>query len=350
MLKEIGSEFWEVELNKERKTILEEHYKFLLTGRTVLDYIIKDIKINKHIKSIYMPSYCCHTMIQPFLDNSIDVQFYNVGFDNGQYTYEIDFDTNCDVVLIMQYFGFYNEEVEKSINQFKKYGKIIIEDATHSWFSQNPYSHKSDYVLASFRKWTGLHCGAIAVKRYDSFSELSSNRINYRYIQIRQQASELKKEYIENNKGKKEIFLKMFSEAENSLRNNYQDYRIPDSYERLITRLDIETIKTRRQENSKVLIEGLKNLKKIRILEITYKDVPLFVPIIVLEGKRDELRKYLIDHNIYSPVHWILSEEHRIDDTYLFDNSLSLICDQRYNLQDMERINELINEFYREEV
>lgn len=350
MSKEIGSEFWKVDLNEKRKPILEKEYQFLLTGRTALDYIIKDIKTNKDIESVYMPSYCCHTMIQPFLDNGVEVQFYNVSFNNGKYVYAIDIETECDVVLIMQYFGFDNEVVGQLIRQFKESEKIIIEDATHSWFSRDPYSHKSDYVFASFRKWTGLHCGAIAIKRYDNFSNSLPSNTNDRYIEMRQKAAELKKEYIEKNQGDKEGYLKVFDEAETLLEVDYQDYKIPKEYKNKIRRLDIETIKKTRQENSKVLIEGLKQFNKINTIGITETDVPLFVPIIVLEGKRDKLRKYLIDHNIYCPVHWPLSVEHRIDDTYLFDNSLSLICDQRYNQQDMERISELINEFFREEV
>lgn len=350
MSKEIGSEFWKVDLNEKRKLILEKEYQFLLTGRTALDYIIKDIKTNKDIESVYMPSYCCHTMIQPFLDNGIDVEFYNVYFENGKYIYEVDFETKCDVVLIMQYFGFYNELVGQLIRQFKESEKIIIEDATHSWFSTYPYSHKSDYVFASFRKWTGLHCGAIAIKRYDNFSNSLPSNTNDKYIEIRQKAAELKKEYIEKNQGDKEDFLKLFDEAESLLEVDYQDYKIPKEYKNKIRRLDIETIKKTRQENSKVLIEGLKQFKKINTIGITETDVPLFVPIMVLVGKRDKLRKYLIDHSVYCPIHWPLSEVYEIQDTYIYDNSLSLICDQRYKLRDMERIIEVIDKFYRKEV
>lgn len=345
MIKEIGSEFWEVELVEKASPILEKNYQFLLTGRTALDYLIKDIKSNRKIKSVYMPSYCCHTMIKPFLDNGIDVEFYNISFKDSKYTYEINFETNCDLVLIMQYFGFYNGDVGQAVERFKGLGKIVIEDATHSWFSSNPYSYKSDYVFASLRKWTGLACGAILIKRYDCFYNLPPNKINNRYKTLKDRASKLKKQYIEEGRGQKEVFLKMFTEATNLIKDDYQDYKISEQYEDTIKEIDIKRIMEGRRKNAEVIIKGLDNTKIIDYISITDKDTPLFVPIVVSSGRRDELRQYLIDNSIYCPVHWPLSEEHKVNNKTLYENSLSLICDQRYGESEMEYMLNKINGF-----
>lgn len=346
MIKEIGSEFWEIEVNQKSTLISEKNYHLLLTGRTALDFIIKDIQRNKEIKSIYMPSYCCHTMIKPFFDHKIEVKFYDVNFKNGQYTYEIDFKRRCDLVLIMQYFGFYNEAVEPIIDKLKESGKTVIEDATHSWFSEIPYSKKSDYVSSSFRKWTGLACGAIAIKRAGHFYNPRPSHSNDRYVEIRKKALRLKKKYIEEHKGQKEIFLKMFNEAENIIENDYQDYRIPKKYEKEIAELDVKKIREKRQENAKILNKGLKHLKTIKTVMASSKDVPLFAPIIVLDNKRDALQAFLAKNDIYCPVHWPLSGFHKIEDTRLYDHSLSLICDQRYSNAEMDKIVDVINDFY----
>jgi len=346
MHREIGSEFWEADLGKDCKPISENTYQYLLSGRTALDFIIKDIKVSKEFKTVYLPTYCCHTMIQPFLDNGVTVGFYDVNYSNGRYTYEIDFETQCDAILIMQYFGYCNETVGQIIKQLQDSGKIIIEDATHSWFSDSPYSNSSDYVLSSFRKWTGLPCGAIAIKRNYSFSTLIPIKTNHRYILMRQQAAKLKKQYVEEDAGQKEAFLKLFNLAEELLESDYQSYNIPKEYQDVILRLDGEQIRQKRQANAKHLIEGLMNYKGIECIARTDKDVPLFVPIIVRSGKRKELRKYLINKDVYCPIHWPLSVLHEIKDKYLYENSLSLVCDQRYTIADMDRIIALINEFY----
>ncbi|SDJ26994.1 hypothetical protein [Proteiniclasticum ruminis] len=347
---EIGSEFWKVDKIKGIKSIQEEKQKILLTGRTSLDYIIKDIKIKNHFNSVYLPSYCCHTMIQPFIDNGITVEFYDISFKDGRFTYCIDFDTKCDAILIMQYFGYSNVEVEQIIETFKEKKKIVIEDATHSWFSENRYSLKSDYVFASLRKWTGLACGSIVMKSYDDFHAPFPSITNEKYVGIRKKAANLKKQYIEAGKGTKEVFLNMFDEAERLLEEDYIDYTVPDSVTHLISCLDFEKIRKRRKQNATVLIKGLKGNIGIDCVKVDNDDVPLFVPIIVLNGKRDKLRQHLINKNIYCPVHWQVSKLHTIHDKYIYDNCLSLICDQRYSVQDMKTIINTINEFYRKEI
>lgn len=310
-------------------------------------YIIKDIKLTQEFKSVYMPAYCCHTMIRPFIDNGISVEFYNVVFENGRYSYEIDFETQSSAVLILQYFGYWNETVEKSIKILKNSGKTIIEDATHSWFSDSPYSKLSDYIFVSFRKWTGVPCGALAIKRNDSFHASAPSKVNSEYIAMRQQSARLKKKYIREGFGQKEVFLELFDRSEQLLDRDYQNYNLPEEYKDIIMRLNYKQISSKRRSNPQHLIAGLKNLKDIEIITCNAKGVPLFVPIIVHGNKRNELRQYLINNDVYCPVHWPLSTLHEIKNKYLYENTLSLVCDQRYNIADMERIAGLINKFYR---
>lgn len=346
MIKEIGSEFWRAEVKQWSTPITDKQHQFLLTGRTALDYIIQDAKISKKINTVYMPSYCCHTMIQPFFDNGIAVEFYNVSIECGKYTYEIDFNANCDTVLIMQYFGYYNKTVGQIIKKLKEYGKTIIEDATHSWFLDSPYSQNSDYVFASFRKWTGVACGAVAIKQQGEFAIQVPSSTNHKYIELRKQAANLKKQFIEKGIGEKETFLKVFKQAECLLESDYQNYNMPMNVEDIIKRFNIDIIRNNRKRNAVYLIEGLNNQCGIEVISQTGKDAPLFVPIIVHSGKRDKLQKHLINNDIYCPVHWPLSWQHSTEIKYLYDRSLSLVCDQRYTLSDMERIIEVVNAFY----
>ena len=47
MIKEIGSEFWQEDINENyRNNLFEDNNrtKFLLSGRTAIDYVIKEIK------------------------------------------------------------------------------------------------------------------------------------------------------------------------------------------------------------------------------------------------------------------------------------------------------------------
>ncbi|QFF98018.1 hypothetical protein PB01_03845 [Psychrobacillus glaciei] len=342
---EIGSEFWEVETDNLSKFTLDAPHNFFLTGRTALDYLIKEMKLYKVVKSVYMPSYCCHSMIQPFLDNGVDVEFYEVLFENGKYTYKIDFETTCDVIFIMQYFGYCNEKVSELIIKYKELGKIIIEDATHSWLSDVPYNQESDYVFASFRKWTGLPGGAVAIKQEGQFCIDGAKETNLEYIQLRKKAFFQKKQFIENGLGQKETFLEYFNQAEKLIEDSYQNYNIQQDIEDLISSLNFERIKEKRKQNSRYLIDGLKKFPKIETVSLEEGDVPLFVPIIVPYGRRNELHQYFINNDIYCPVHWPISDKHCLHNKFLYNNSMSIVCDQRYDLSDMKRILETLKKF-----
>ena len=76
-MKEIGSEFW---------TVPGKYgdIAYLLAGRTALEYIIREILARTNICSVLLPSYCCHTMIEPFVRHNIHVRFYDVFFDDDK--------------------------------------------------------------------------------------------------------------------------------------------------------------------------------------------------------------------------------------------------------------------------
>lgn len=346
MPNEIGSEFWEADLCEYGNPIIESTHQYFLAGRTALDFIIKDIKSVLHLAAVLMPSYCCHSMIQPFVDNNVDVEFYDVSFENGRYISHIDPQTRCSAVFVMQYFGYCDESWGSVIKRLRDNGKIVIEDATHSWFSKSKYSRSSDYVFASFRKWTGLPCGAVAIRQNDIFSSPGPTDTNYKYIEMRRQAAKLKRMYIEEGVGEKKVFLSMFDEAEKLLDGDYQDYGLPVEYQGIILSLDSELIRRRRQANAEHLLEGLRNCNGVECVHMTKRDAPLFVPIVVLDEKRNELRQHLINNEVYCPIHWPISALHRTNKLWHYENSLSIVCDQRYAFSDMNRVITLINEFF----
>ncbi len=347
LTREIGSEFWNMELTEISGLNTEFPHQFLLTGRTALDFIINDIKSGADFTTVYLPSYCCHTMIQPFIENGIAVLFYEVSFSENQFHYNIDFNAAFDAVLIMQYFGYHNIFKEQLIERFRRNKKLIIEDATHSWFSSVPYNPLSDYVFTSFRKWTGLACGALVLKQNsEPFHYTVELSINKTYIELRRKAAELKQQFIEEGLGKKEVFLNYFNMAEEMLDRDYRNYGLPLTYIDCIRRLDLDKIRTSRIKNAAYLTERLKKFSDIETIELTDRDVPLFVPVFIRNGTRDELRRFLIQKDIYSPVHWPLSNQHGINNIQLYNSGMSLVCDQRYTERDMERIIQSISEFY----
>lgn len=339
---EIGSEFWNVFPQK-------IYREFFLSGRTALEFIIRDIIKKYNVTYVLLPSYCCHTMIEPFVRHGFKIRFYDVVIDlMGGLRVKIPDSQDNEIFYYMSYFGY--NEIHGMDNKFiQEKFSVIIKDCTHSWMS-NTNHFQADYSFISYRKWNGYSGLAEARANKEPFCIKSENRIHEQYIQIREKASDLKKEYIKAENGKKEEYLELYQKAEKILDKDYIDYR--PSYRAICEfwRTDWKCVKTIRKRNAEELLKGLKDIDEVQVLykEVSKEDVPLFVPIIV-SHKRDSLYQYLIKHQIYSPIHWPLSKLHRNLSTNakrIYDYELSLICDQRYDIDDMKRIVDVVKNYY----
>ena len=190
MLKEIGSNFWlnadifylgshDGTLNISDFGISCKETMLLSTGRAAILYALKDIKTikgKKHLTAL-IPPYTCDTVLQPFIDENIDVYAYNVNDDlniNEEEFSDLLNKIQPDIVLIHRYFGF--DTVfgsEKIINEYRNNGCFFIEDRTQSLFSGFS-SLGVDYIVGSFRKWDAIPDGGFCCKVDDSFVLSSS--------------------------------------------------------------------------------------------------------------------------------------------------------------------------------
>lgn len=343
---EIGSEFWlenGYEKNKVKYEIDENENKLLLmSGRTAIDYALDIITRKREIKKVYFPSYCCQSMLDPFLERKIEIDFYDVSFKNGSFVYSIDCNKICDIFFAMNYFGYNCNNMDFYIELFKKKGTLIMEDSTHSWLSKRKYNKFSDFIVASLRKWFPIISGGILINLSKEF-ELDKNiniEENYRYNEFKNIAMRMKSEYINGAENvKKDVFLKEFAKANEILKNDYKRYKIDSQSEKILNELDIEDICNKRKNNVKAIYNFLKNQEKVGyIKEMNLeRDCPIFIPIF-LENKnnRDSLKNKLIENQIYCPNHWnipnIIKKDKQKD---IYNREISLICDQRYNTDEI---------------
>ena len=352
---EIGSEYWKYDGNLKCDNSefwnLGKDTKFVLSGRTAIFFCLRNILLEKNVKKAYLPSYSCKSMAQAFIDLGIEVEYYDVYF-NDSLKYNIDLENDSDIFFAMNYFGYSQTNMEKYIKNFKEKGKIIIEDITHSILSEKKYSEYSDYLIASLRKWFPISSGAISVCCNKKFSIELDEKTNQKMIDLKQTAMENKKNFIESenikndlieNQCKKEQFLKEYSESNKILEKDYQNYSIDKESLEILMGIDIVEIIKKRKENIKIIYEKLSNNLKIKFLvnKFNENDCLIFVPIILENKIRDKLRKYLIENRIYLPVHW--PNEEKINN--IFKEELSLICDQRYTKAQIENYIDLILKF-----
>ena len=332
-MREIGSEF--LKRYKPAYQTNRKNEANLLSGRTALRYIIDDINETRTIRKILLPSYCCESMIEPFVSAGVEVLFYRVHKDGVDYLYEND----ADAILLIDFFGYVNSQNVDIARSEKQAGKIVIYDATHKIGGNPTVETYSDYSFCSYRKW--FYCNyAKAIKYNGDFHEIEL-KSNARYLALREEAVEEKEKYFTDMTLGKDKFLFLFSEAERAIDEDYVGYSgIPVAF-------DFCRIASRRRENAAYLIDKLKTIPEIRLWRDTLSDndVPMFVPVLVDPDTRNDLRNSLIKEHIYCPVHWPKSTYHNMNDN-LYDIELSLVCDQRYSVKDMERIINVIKKYF----
>lgn len=335
LINEIGSEFSCNEINQEFSLKLPKGFNdTLLTfcGRTSISIIIQKIP---NIRKAMLPSYCCDSMIEPFRRMNIEVFFYNVNYDNGL-NIDLELPGDIDVLLWCNYFGY--KTIMPELSDFITNGGIIIEDITHSLFSAQQYNTQSQFLIASLRKWGPIVSGGFCASKDYNFNDLVLNLPDESFINMKTKAMFLKEQYLhDGDEKKKEEYLALFYECNQWLSNNYLNLRIDIESQKKINGKKFEQIVSIRRRNAKILHDGLKNHPDISFLfELTQMDCPIFVPIIVKNNKRDIFHKKLIENKIYCPIHW--PKPNTICNSNLYDNELSLICDQRYSDLDMYRI------------
>lgn len=342
-MKEIGSEFWEIPVQEELQTIkMPSGTKYLASGRSALSYIIEDIKEKEPLRTILLPSYCCETMIEPFLSHGIDVEFYPVTIDDhGRLKQEIPGNHGSDGILLMDYFGYKRGE-----HRTKK-REISIYDATHSIFTG--MISNVDYLYGSMRKWAGFWTGGYAYCINGEFALPEPSVMDHAYVELRKKAMEEKDAYIKGcSDDQNKSFLSLFARASEMMTSKSNLCAAERDVE-LLSKFDVMGMKQQRRENAKVLLKYVD--KYALFAELSEDDCPLFVPVVLPNKIRDRLRKHLIEKRIYCPIHWPISRLHKLtpETERIYTEELSLVCDQRYDEKDMERMGQIIVEFLAQE-
>lgn len=331
MRREIGSEFWDVPLQKTENNIFPPDTQWFISGRSALTAIIRDIKSKRVVHTVAMPSWCCNTIIKPFVDAGIEVHFYPVIWQNEL---RQETDDKCDILFVADYFGYKSRMLYSH--------PCVIHDITHSLFSLKNIGEK--YSFGSLRKWCGVKTGGYAFGVGPDFDGTDKE-----YVKLRKSAMRKKDLYI-SGKIEDKDYLNVYAEAEERLDKMVGVYHADLDDVKTVRYLDSDYIRTRRRDNSKILMEAFRDW--LIFQDLNSDDCPLFVPVLIPRGKRDQLRRHLIKNEIYCPVHWPISDYHKLTEAerFIYENELSLVCDQRYSCQDMERLVDVVKAFEREEL
>ncbi len=354
---EIGGEFEiRVPIQEKEKTYYPDDL-FLSSGQAAIKTILTFLRDEKNINRFLLPNYLCGSIYQPFFEMNLQVEFYNV--DQDLRIDVIDLKKKLKRAEGLYVLNFFNVKETASTIEFLRDLKnemIIIEDRTHTFFNEEKgFGH---FQLASLRKWMGIPSGAtIKVEDKDDRAKLEKNLVpfnTYPIIEKRLYGAILKKQYLqqENDDALKEIYLNLFEEAQEAVEKQVIPLeRIDPLSEMIFGTYDIESMKNKRRENYNVLYHSLSPIvgpENVVSGRLKSTDTPLGFVIYV--EQRDQLKKELICHKIYPPVHWpvtdVIKELNMTNPSVISNKILTIPCDQRYSEESMRRIVEVITAYY----
>lgn len=315
------------------ETKLLDNGSFFASGRGAFAAILRKIIVNKNVihkwGGVMLPDYLCSSITQVCIDEKIPYQFYHIKEDllpdEEQLMPKLD---DNSVVLLISYFGMI--DVENVADRIKKQNPnvVIVLDDVQNYYSQYSESAFWDFRFNSYRKWFAVPDGAevfCKIKNID-ISLNSNSFAQYKF------AGNILKNFSKWVDDK--ICLNLIEKGERILDSDYL-CDCSEISKSLIPLINYEEVKQRRKDNAAFLHS---ELVKLGIRHIYNSEaVPFFVPVFI--DNRAEIRNEMFKNNIFTPIHWPY-ESGKLNGTRknrIYDIELSLICDQRYSIKDMEK-------------
>ncbi len=326
------------------------------SGRDALYWIIYSLGLPRG-SQVLLPAYLCDAVVKPFLDNGLRVHFYGITSDLQVDSADLasKLSSEIRILLYIPYFGFPLElpqDVIKSANP----QTIVVEDSTHAFLSSpDQLPAHADIRFASLTKMLPVPNGAVTSWADHLSLDLTppGMRLSLGYLgalSSRCLGGVLKALWLRFPwLFPKRMFRLLFFWSAALLDSYPKPASMASISKHIFESIDLREVVTSRRRNFQYLLAWLEDTNHIRIMYRSLPEgiCPLGFPI--LTENRDGLRRHLISHRVYPPIHWefpeIISREEFHEAWSISNHILTIPIDQRYSEEDMARIVDLINRF-----
>ncbi len=290
----------------------------LNTARNSLEYIL----VCKGYKIIYVPYFTCEVLLEPIRRLKLEYRFYHIDADlNPIIDFQVD-DESC--MLYTNYFGVKTDTV-KTLSKTQK--NLIIDNAQA--FYATPVTGIDTFY--SCRKFFGVPDGAYlytnSERRLELEADHSIDRVSHLVKAIDFNIEAGYSDYVRNN----DVLI------DNEMRT------MSKFTQKVLSGIDYEYCAAKRRENFAFLHEHLAAVNEFKF-RYSVDDVPMVYPLLV---KQADLKARLIARKIFVPTYWPNVYQWTKPDFFeyqLTENMVSLPIDQRYNLEDMKYMLEIVKE------
>ena len=306
-----------IEFENYHGNMLHERAIALNCGRNALAYLCEA----KKIKKLYLPYFLCSSV--PNLCDKIGVEY---GYYHINEKFEPIFNQALGEDEWLYIVNFYGQLDSDYLTAWKqKYGRVIVDNA-QSYF-QTPAEGMD--TLYTCRKYFGVADGAFLYTDTRLNRELpqdeSFERMHFLLGRFERSANKFYSEYVANNK----LF------ATEPIK------RMSRLTENLLHGIDYENIAKKRQDNFDYLDTQFCDVNELRLKSVYGA---FMYPLLIQNGAA--VRKKLQKEKIYIPMLWPnVLEECSLDslEYHYAADILPIPVDQRYEIEDMKYLVEVIN-------
>ena len=288
----------------------------LNTCRNALEYIILQLPV---VKRVFVPYYTCEAVLEPLKRLPVGYVFYHI---NERLEVAEDLDLQAgDYLIANNYFGIKDAYIAKLAD---KYGDRLIVDNAQALFAPVLPSVKSAY---STRKYVGVADGGFAV------GVSAIGVVNYEEDNSSEHDSHL---YIRKEHGA-EAGFKDYQVNECKL-DNQPIRRMSPQTKEILSQIDYDSIIEKRRQNYLYLSKALEEKNLLQLPSNDSFNCPMVYPFMTDD---ESLRGRLIQNRIFVARYWpnVLEWCGENDLEYkLATLIIPLPIDQRYGVEDMERI------------
>lgn len=285
-------------------------------------------------KRIWFPYYFCYDVVNYIRRTGIKISFYSdfPGNQNDDSVINtLDFQVG-DVVLRMNYFGTRGWRDNTNIPV------PVIEDHSHDLIGEWAMKSNADWCIASLRKTLPVAEGGVLWSPVGHvLPQVEQTNENESFSRTRFSAMKMKRRYLAGENIEKEKFRCIYRETELGF-ENLPLSRISLDSMKLVQCIDILEWYLAKKNNWNDLVQASFSNTVILFLENEQCNPFSLVLLFNSNVRREKVRVELIKRNIYPSTLWNLPENgvRREDD--FSGRMLSLHCDGRYTLRDIQEL------------
>lgn len=340
----VGSEFHF--MNFEGDFITWPKYNtFCNTGRNAFLSIWNKIKKSKNTVT-HIPDYFCEDVFLYWMTKGVKFKRYIDNPLKEEPDWENLKSRKGDIVLAVNYFGIRNGKPWKNWKENNP-DIVLIEDHTHDPVSMWCFNSNADYAFASLRKTLPISDGAIIWSpKGRNLPEFFNSENNDGSIK-KLAAMFIKKEYLSNSMFcNKEVYRNLEISGENQLVISPINSISPWSHCQILIGYPSKW-REKRLKNVTYFYSKLMQNPYFRPLTTKIHEGGCPFNAILLfksESYRNLYQRYLISNNVFCSVHWPLSQTASNKSMKLSKQLLTIPLDQRYDIDDIDKILSIIEQ------